>query len=168
MSLRKQYLGILICLLFSLLLSSCSTLSGIMDSTLNLVGLGSENNLGKISVESTTNSNLQTPVAIDFVFVYDDPLGKFLITLTAPQWFQKKNALILQNGRKLIVTSTDLVPATPSRLIKLPASSKDAIAVLMFANYLSKSGQLAASLESFKKVQIKLDHQTYQINSGSN
>ena len=155
-------------ILLCLLLSGCSTLSNIMDSTLGLVGLGPENRLAKISIESAADSNSQTPVAIDFVFVFDDSLGKFLVNLTAPQWFQKKNALILKNGQKLAVINTDLVPASPAISVNLPANSKDAKAVLLFANYLSVKGQVAASLEGYREVEIKLNQQKYQLNSGSN
>jgi hypothetical protein len=145
------------------LLSACSTLNNVIDSSLNLVGLGPENRLRNITIESAVNSNSQNPVAIDIVFIFDKPLAQSLVNLRSPQWFQQKNAIMLQSAQKLIVISTDMVPGIPAKTVERPNSSKKAVTILFFANYLSEDGQLAAAIEGYEQVNIQLNQHQYII-----
>lgn len=144
---------------FSILLCSCST----FDRTLELVGLGPENQLSKITIESTRGSNSQSPVSTDFIFIFDDSLAPLLTNLTAREWFQNKAAFKLQYSDRMKVVSRELVPASSSMSVNLPDKSKGAIAIIFFANYIAKEGQIATRLEGYQDVNIKLNEHKYFI-----
>jgi hypothetical protein len=161
---RQSTQSTFLLIVFSVLLSSCSSL----DHTLDLVGLGPENLLTKITIESTPDSNSQYPVGVDLVFIFEETLATSLTNFTARQWFQKKAALRMQYTHLVKVVSTDVVPGSSAKSVKLPDNSKGAIAIMLFANYITKQGQLSTKLEGYKEVNIKLNRHKYLIKTSSN
>jgi type VI secretion system protein len=147
-------------------LMGCSSVSNTWDSALGLVGLGSANSLKRITVQSTTDSNMNNPIVYDLVFIYDKSLVKALTSLSGPQWFAQKNALLLKHGQQLTVISADLVPLTPEKDIRLPDKSGDALSIVLFANYVASAGQVAATLEGYKEVHVIFEREEYQLKAG--
>lgn len=147
-------------LLISLsVLVSCS----VTNKALNVVGLGKNNDIKKISVEASFNSNLDTAVAIDLLFIYDDAITPVLSELTGPGWFQDRDALIKRYSNDVDVVSLEVVPLSVIDKVSLPANHKKAKNVLMFANYRSPKGQYVAALGQFVSLKIRLLNDQYQL-----
>ncbi|WP_432453210.1 MULTISPECIES: hypothetical protein [unclassified Agarivorans] len=130
------------------------------------LGLSHANDLSKVSVSSTADCNQNNPVAYDLVLIFDTGAAATLSTMSAPQWFQQKEAMQLSLGSKIAVLSYDIVPLTSEQPITLPKNSRDATAVLLFANYLASLGQVAARIEGYPSVRIQFEVNQYQIIAG--
>lgn len=146
--------------LVNLFLTGCSTLrswSHVFDS----------NELDNIVVEANVDSNLNNPVALDIVFVYDEKLKTTFAPLNGPQWFDKKAGLVFRYKADIDVVNLEVVPLTATKSITLPDRHNDAIRVLMFANYIDQKGQYVADLTVFKQVTITLKRDQYELNEMS-
>lgn len=147
-------------------LIGCSSVSNTWDDTLDLVGLGPPNNLERITVSTTADSNLSNPIVFDLVFVFDQSLVKTLTSLSGPQWFLQKKAILLKHESKMKVIGADLVPLTPEKKIDLPEHSRDAFSIVLFADYVAPAGQVAATLEGYEEVNVIFEREQYQLKAG--
>ncbi|EGG93677.1 hypothetical protein IMCC1989_936 [gamma proteobacterium IMCC1989] len=143
----------------SLLLSGC----GSAKSALKMVGLGSDNALSSIALESTADSNMDTPVAIDLLFIYDSSVTPLLIELNGPEWFTKKPSLTKRYDKEIDVVSLEVVPLSLIKKITLPKAHKNAKNILMFTNYRTSDGQYVAELSHFKQLKIRLLNTRYEL-----
>jgi type VI secretion system protein len=141
------------------LLSGC----GSANSALKLVGLGSDNALSSVALESTADSNMDTPVAIDLLFIYDANVTPLLLALNGPEWFTRKPSLIKRYDKEIDVVSLEVVPLSFIKKIALPNDHKKAKNILMFTNYRSNDGQYVAELSHFKKLKIRLLNTRYEL-----
>ena len=119
--------------------------------------------LTNISVISNMNSNRNHPVEIDFVFIYDDTVSPLLDVLSGPQWFADKTALMLRFRNSIDVAHIEIVPQTVEENISLPDDYNNAVRVLMFANFISESGQFVADVTTFDELLITLSKKGYQL-----
>ncbi|WDE09384.1 hypothetical protein [Thalassomonas haliotis] len=119
--------------------------------------------LSDISITSDAGSNNSVPVAIDFVFIFDETVTPVLQNLKGPEWFANKAGLLLQYDKKLALAHVEIVPLTAKHSISLPDGYDDAVKVLMFANYIHVSGQVIADLTLFDELQITLGKSAYQL-----
>ena len=136
MKLQPKFFMLSIFFLFILTMAGCSSTK----SALKMVGLGANNNLSKISVESTRNSNLNTPVAIDILFIYDENVTSILLDLNGPTWFNNKLALVKRYDKEIDIVNLEVVPLSFIDEVNLPKEHKHAKNILMFANYRSRDG----------------------------
>lgn len=146
-------------LVFTLLLSACSATK----SVLKTVGLASDNALATLSVESVYNSNRNTPVAVDVVFISDENITPLLSPLSGPEWFNQKTALIKRYANELDLVSLEVVPLSYLDNIALPSNHKNAKNILLFANYRSADGQYVAELSHLKTIKIRLLRDSYEL-----
>jgi type VI secretion system protein len=119
--------------------------------------------LSTISVESSVDSNMNMPVAIDFVFIRNDEVAKTLMNLSGPNWFSSKTDLLLRYQKDLVLAHIEVVPLTIKQTITLPKAYDDAKKVLMFANFIAKPGQYLADISQFDEVLITLSKTGYQL-----
>jgi len=154
-----RYVAFTFSLSFLLLLSGC----GSAKSALKMVGLGSDNALASISLESTADSNMDTPVAIDLLFIYDANVTPLLIELNGPEWFTKKSSLTKRYDKEIDVVSLEIVPLSLIKKIIFPTAHKNAKNILMFTNYRSSNGQYVAELSHFKQLKIRLLNTRYEL-----
>ncbi len=99
------------------LLSSCSLLSMFK----------SNNSLRSIQLAAEINANQNTATNIDIAFLYDDQ-AVALLPKTGPEWFEKKQALMLSMATSIEVVSLQMPPATLAN-VSLPARHAKAVGV---------------------------------------
>ncbi len=142
----------------SLALAACSA-----NSYLSLIGLGANNDIENISVETAPNANRNMPVALDLLFVRDESVAELLTGLSGPEWFARKQELLIRYDRKLSLASFEIVPLTIVDSLRLPEDYQHANKVLLFANYLGSDGQYVAELGHYRQLKIRLDREAYQL-----
>lgn len=156
---RRVVVCSVLCL--SALLVGCSSAK----SALQLVGLGSNNDLSRITIEATANSNMDTPVALDIIFVYDEQVTPLLSELNGPQWFQQKVSFSQRFANTIDIVSVEVVPLSRIDPVPLPNNHKRAKNILLFANYRTSDGQYMAELSHFKQLTIRLLNTEYALQS---
>ena len=142
-------------------LVACSSAKSLLKAT----GLASnnKNDLKTIALEATANSNFDTPVALDILFIMDENITPILSALSGPEWFDKKQELIKRYDNEIEMVSLEVVPLSFIESIKLPKKHKQAINILMFTNYQSTNGQFMAELSHFKQLKIRLLSDSYKL-----
>lgn len=135
---------LVIALFLMSLLSACSLLRMFTDTT----------PLKKVRIIAEVNANQNTATAIDVVFVYEKN-AIALLPKTAPEWFEKKDALVLSLATNIDVVSLQVPPATVASL-KLPDRHGKALGVYSYINYLDVSGQAVGNLTPYKTMNIWL------------
>lgn len=139
---RAAGLGIT-ALLACMVLASCSLFSGPKTTSLS-----------QIRVVAEVNANQDSATELDVVFVYDsDAMAQ--LPKTGPQWFDSKAALMAGVASAIDVVSVQIPPATLAD-VRLPARHSSAIAVYVYANYLSTAGQPMSNITPYRKVTIWL------------
>jgi hypothetical protein len=157
--LPRYLVAMLFLSILSLLLSGC----GSAKSALKMVGLGSDNALSSIALESTADSNMYTPIAIDLLFIYDANVTPLLIELNGPAWFTIKSSLTKRYDKEIDVVSLEVVPLSLIKKITLPKAHKSAKNILMFTNYRSRDGQYVAEISHFTQLKIRLLKTRYEL-----
>lgn len=109
-------------------------------------------------------ANMDSPVAVDLVFILDGEALAGIANLSAGQWFRDKGQLTLAYPTGLRVHSFELVPR---RTLSYTLASKDeeAIAALVFANYASP-GTHRARVDRLKSVNLRLGRNAFTIEAG--
>ncbi|RDU94732.1 hypothetical protein [Trinickia dinghuensis] len=116
--------------------------------------------VSQIKVVAQVDADQNAATQLDIVFVYDNSvLG--LLPSTGPDWFQKKDALISGLANDIDVVSLQVPPATVAGPT-LPKRHGKAIAVYVYANYLSPAGQAKGNITPYKNVTIWLTATTIQ------
>lgn len=141
---NRKVLLLLVMSLITVLLSACGLL--------NLFGHSTP--LKKIQVIAEINANQNTATAIDVVFVYDNDTISVL-PKTSPEWFEKKDALMLSLATHIEVVSLQVPPATLAD-VDLPARHTKAVGVYTYVNYLTAGGQAVGNLTPYKTMSIWL------------
>jgi hypothetical protein len=136
------------------LLSSCTVLRKTLKGA---------NSLKEISVESTADSNLSAPLALDIVFIYDDEIASSLREMHSPHWFDSKVNLMVRFGNDIDVMHLEIVPLSPMHVAVLPVMHKKAKTILLFANYRDRNGQYVAELSQFKQLKIHCLSGNYRL-----
>ncbi len=155
----KKLYKVIILLSLTLIVVGCSSTK----NALKAVGLGSDNSLNSISIEAISGSNLDTPVALDLLFIKDEQVTPILLGLSGPAWFNDKQGLIKRYDSEVSVVSFEVVPLSYIEKVKLPKDHKKAKNILLFANYQTTEGQYVAELSHFSRLKIRLLKSTYQL-----
>lgn len=146
-------------LFFVVLLASCS----VTKKALKATGISGQNTVKNISVESSRNSNMGSPVAVDLVFVKDQKVATLLSTLNGPDWFKEKGSLQTRYEKQIDIVDMEVVPGQIINKVKLPKQKKKAKNIFLFANYRSPNGQYVSDISLFSKVEISLLRDTYKL-----
>lgn len=120
--------------------------------------------IDSIQIVAESGANQNTATAIDIVFVYDITSAGLLPT-TAPEWFNRKTALINEQTTGIDLISLQVPPASIIN-VPLPKRYNDAIGVYSFSNYIDTAGQPVGNLIAHKIVTIRLtpNHVVYSGN----
>lgn len=106
---------------------------------------------------------MDSPVAVDLVFVMDADALQGVANLSAAQWFKDKGQLLLAYPTGLRVRSFELVPR---RSLAYPlASADEGVAALVFAHY-PTPGTHRARVDRLKSVNVRLGRNAFTIESG--
>ena len=168
MDLRLQrYIGPRLCLavlccITPLLLGGCNSIDQALSKVVPFYTYD-KTLLSGISIRAEVDSNDNVPVAIDFVFIFDNSLTPVLQNLKGPEWFANKAGILLQYEKKLALAHVEIVPLTAKYSVTLPNGYDDAVKVLMFANYIAATGQVIADLTEFDQAHITLGKSAYQL-----
>ena len=122
-----------------------------------------DNQLDEVTVESLSGANRNNPVAFDLVFIYDKDLSMMLAGLTGPEWFAQKTDLMFRFRDGIDVVGAEIVPRSKVRGVSLPDDSTDAVQILLFANYVTPDGQIAADVTGFYELRIRLEGERYVL-----
>ena len=155
------------CLIFLGLISGCSALKSVYGASISLVGLDRKIPLKAIYLSSTADANRHSSTAIDIVFVYQDNLDKTLKKMSGPQWFRERDSLMLQFDKEVVVAHFEVVPLTATNSVNLPKDFRKAGRVLLFANYVAKSGQFVADITEYQSLVISLEKEQYRLSEYS-
>jgi hypothetical protein len=154
----RQKINHILLLLTVFLVTGCSG-----NTNFSLRGFSNSNSLSEVSVEATKGSNHNMPVALDLLFINDSKLTPYLASLSSPEWFARKQELMMRYQQQIILTSIEVVPLSDIPSLALPNGHKDAKNVVMFANYTKEEGQYVAELSHYKKLKIRLEIDHYQL-----
>lgn len=123
----------------------------------------SSNTIKNIQVEALADCNRNMPVAMDILFIEDKELVSLLSDLSGPQWFTKKEELLIRYRQKISLASFEIVPLSILPSLQLPDNYSDAEHVLLFANYLASSGQYIGEIGSYQQLKIRLERERYRL-----
>jgi type VI secretion system protein len=120
----------------------------------------------KLSVHVSPEANGRNPVALDLLLVSDKELLKELKKMTASQWFERREQIVLDHPKKgeLVVVSREWSPGqvvAPEGL-KVAAETKAAV---VFANYFNP-GEHRAVLDPRRDILIKLGEEKLEVVAG--
>lgn len=160
---------VIVILLFGCISSGCTS-SGRIESKLEKTAAKiipfyeySKTLIDSITVQSDTNSNRNTPVSVDIVFILDTDVVQALSGLSGPEWFANKVGLVMRYQQDLLITELEIVPQTAAKKINLPNNYYDAKKVFLFANYLDQRGQYQADISQFYTLRIVLNKNNYTL-----
>ncbi len=127
----------------SLGLSACSSIGKLTDSILqagaDLVGGGKSRPVAppwtSVTIVATADANLNSPVALDLVFVRDAALVESLSATPAAKWFATREDTRRTFPDGVGVVSVEVVPGQTLRLTDPAQIHQHALAILAFASY---------------------------------
>ena len=105
------------------------------------------------------NANLNNPVAVEFVLVYDDMLLETLVKTTAKDWFLNRGQIRQDFPEGFDSWYWEWVPGQEVKEQRLPLRPK-ASAAIVFANYIV-AGDNRARLDPYKSVTINLGERNF-------
>ncbi len=154
----KKYLLKAVVLLCSFFLLIAASSCGIGVRTRAMLG-------GKlrVKVEIAENVNLNSPIAVDLVVVYEEKLQERLLVTTSREWFENKEQIKrdYMEGEGLDFWSWEWVPGQQVPVQKFPLKPS-AEAAFIFADYLTP-GAHRYRIDPFESVSIKLNENEYKV-----
>ncbi len=151
---RRRNIALIALLLgVALPLSGC----GISDMYKQLSPWYRANQVQAITLLCSDTMNDDTPMAVDVLFVYNDILANQLLGQTASQWFAAKAQYRLKYGTDMDIVAMELVPNLSYVKVQLPAKARLAVKVILFANYMTPSGQYPVDLSTFQAPTVSLE-----------
>jgi hypothetical protein len=101
------------------------------------------------------NANQVSAIAIDLIAVSDSATAAQLVGLSGADWFQNKDAYMLQNAHTLSVQSLELVPRTQLSMVKWPSGKKQASHYFVAANFLIRPEFLPVDAYGVRTITVK-------------
>lgn len=139
----------LIALVMLLVLGGCSSVG-------EMTGLSEpKTSLSSIALISDSDANEMQAVMVDLLFIRDQALVPQLPD-NAVDWFNNRQRLQTRFGTALQVASLQVPPDYNLAEIELPSGYDKAVRVILFANYLDKSGQLPVDITGYDDMQLQL------------
>lgn len=115
-----------------------------------------------VALDVMPNANLNHPVALDLIIVYNDALFKDLLQLSSEEWFDKRRQYKLDYPGTLQSWEWELVPGQVVPFFRLPGKAKKGVGALVFANYVTP-GQHRARFDPYEGVVIRLMEQEFMV-----
>lgn len=118
---------------------------------------------GTLPVEITVapDANLQSPIAVELVVVYDRPLLDQLRELTARQWFERRDDLRRDYPQSFVSWSWEWVPsqAVPEQVLRYEVGAK---AGIVFADYVTP-GSHRAVVDPHQPLRLALERNGFVV-----
>ena len=112
-----------------------------------------------ISFEIDQKVNLDHPIAVDLLVIYDEELLKQILALPAADWFEKRSQFKNNYPRSLSTWEWELVPEPKSPqgalLFRTPSNLKKAKGIILFAKYLTP-GEHRIRLDALESARVRL------------
>ena len=105
------------------------------------------------------NANMNNPVAVEFLLVYDEKLLATLTKTNAKDWFMNRDQFRQDNPKGFDSWYWEWIPGQKVKDEKLPLKPS-AKAALVFANYIVP-GDNRAKLDPYKSVTINLGEKAF-------
>ncbi|HEY2384267.1 MAG TPA: hypothetical protein VGK48_24090 [Terriglobia bacterium] len=105
------------------------------------------------------NANMNNPVAVEFLLVYDEKLLEMLTKTAAKDWFMNRDQFRQDNPKGFDSWYWEWIPGQRVKDQKLPLKPS-ARAALVFANYIVP-GDNRAKLDPYKNVTIDLGERAF-------
>ncbi len=118
--------------------------------------------LRQVNVSADLDANQGTATALDLVFFYDRA-GAAAAPKTAPEWFAQKGAIVSRLGPTVDVVSLQVPPGTAPFKAALPSRHRRAVAVQLYANFITPDSQPALNLTSFRRALVRLQSATIEV-----
>lgn len=118
----------------------------------------------RIQLTAAPDANLDSPVAVDLVFVLEGDALQGVSNLASGQWFKDKSQLTLAYPTSLRAHSFELVPHR-SVTYDVEDEDEDAVAAFIFANY-SSPGTHRARVDRLENVVVRLGRNSFTIEPG--
>lgn len=118
--------------------------------------------LRQVNVSADLDANQGTATALDLVFFYDRA-GAAVAPKTAPEWFAQKSAIVSRLGPTVDVVSLQVPPGTVPFQAALPSRHRRAVAIQLYANFITPDGQPALNLTSFRRALVRLQSATIEV-----
>lgn len=118
--------------------------------------------LERLSIYVDKNANNKAPVALDLVIVCDENLGKEIGSLTAAQYFEKKNELITANADNIMVWHWEVVPGQQLKNVNIKFEEFNPVCGYVFASYASEKMN-RIKLPSAEEIKIILKKSEFQV-----
>ena len=134
--------------------ASCGVKKNVTERTRKLFGADVE-----FHAHVAPNANLNNPVAVEFLFVYDEKLAETLAKTNAKDWFMNRDQLRQDNPKAFDSWYWEWIPGQIVKDEKLPLKPK-AKAAFVFANYLVP-GDNRAKLDPYKDVTVNLGERAF-------
>ena len=109
-----------------------------------------------VDIQVSPKANLDSAVALDIIYVFDQQLLTQLQGLGAKDWFRQRDELRTLYPTGIAVSSYEVVPGQIVPVEKVSNHNTDAIGIFAFANYHAE-GAHRARLDSLKNATIRLD-----------
>jgi len=116
----------------------------------------------RLAFEVDKKANLDHPIAMDLLIIYDDELLKQVVTLSAQEWFAKRSQFKRDYPATLSTWEWEVVPGQTLPFFQLPANSEQAKGVILFAHY-KTAGTHRLRLDPLPWAVIKLQEQEVTV-----
>ena len=135
---------------------SCAIKKDVSTHTRKLFGKGIE-----LHAHVAPNANLNNPVAVEFLLVYDEKLLTALTKTAAKDWFTNRSQFRQDNPKGFDSWYWEWIPGQKVKDQKLPLkpSAKGAV---VFANYIVP-GDNRAKLDPYKSATINLGERAFTV-----
>lgn len=120
-----------------------------------LGGCGPSIETKTLGFEVAPDANDRTPVPVELVVVYDEEVLPLLLELTARQWFEGREQLLLDHPRGVRSYLWELVPGQELPTMRLPMPRDGALAAVVYADYLSP-GAHRVRIDPYRQVMLRL------------
>lgn len=108
-----------------------------------------------LAIDVMPKANLDHPVPLDLVIIYDPGVFEALLKLPAKEWFDKREQYKKDFPAQLQTWEWELVPGQVVPFFKLPGNARKAVGALVFANYLSP-GNHRARIDPYEGAIVRL------------
>ncbi len=152
-SLRPLLRALSVGLLLTIALTACTAIQKTL-SFIPGIPNPSQTAIRSISLQADSNANQNSAVEVDFLFLLDSGLLKSL-PATSPEWFEKRRLLVSNHRAQMLVSSVSLAPGTSARLT-MPRGYRKAEDVILYATYVSASGQKWYRVPNVRAAQVRL------------
>lgn len=124
--------------------------------------LSNQSALQELSIIAAEDVNDGYPVALDIVFVKEQPVYDALANLRATEWFAGKQDYLRQYQKKMAVMSWEVVPGQQFSKVILPDESHAAGWALVFADY-PGARNFRSVIQYQRKVVIHLKQNDFEL-----